>query len=517
VGRSRCADGTLDAYLLRRGQNQVGLGVRARRNAGCEIEAPASWLLGALSPDWKVIVMRMLAYAALFVLSLGSVPSKAQDASRDVTVRLAPFATAESPSLRISSGESVVVRPIEESEDELTPAIFIVGADGVAVAKNEEDSESLRFTWTTVEPRTIVVAVKSRSDKPTAYSIWVGKNELRAPQTESSTPNLSVQKVFYATDRQPVVVASKPVSFTGEPNAGLSFGFCQVSIPRDHRYGVLERPVIWRLEFSPDPKSHFVAGSLSPYERVKFISEVGRAVQGSDAKEALVFVHGFNVSFENAVLRTAQIAYDLHFNGPAIAYSWPSQGSLGPIAYNRDGRNAELTIDRLQGFLEELGTKSGARTIHVIAHSMGTRPVARALAALSASRSPALERFRNVALIAPDIDAEVFRALAQNFLIPENVTLYASSRDGALMAAKLYGGYARAGQAGDGIVVVKGMHTIDASHADTTLLGVMHQYYADSKTVLGDLFQLLSGNPPAKRARLRAVQHRNGQYWEFAR
>jgi esterase/lipase superfamily enzyme len=38
-------------------------------------------------------------------------------------------------------------------------------------------------------------------------------------------------------------------------------------------------------------------------------------------------VHGYNVSFDDAALRTAQLAYDLTFDCPAAFFSWPSKGT----------------------------------------------------------------------------------------------------------------------------------------------------------------------------------------------
>ena len=51
---------------------------------------------------------------------------------------------------------------------------------------------------------------------------------------------------------------------------------------------------------------------------------------------ALVFVHGFNTTFDNALFRTAQIAYDLKFDGAPFVYSWPSQGQVGFQDYSYD-------------------------------------------------------------------------------------------------------------------------------------------------------------------------------------
>lgn len=143
-----------------------------------------------------------------------------------------------------------------------------------------------------------------------------------------------------------------------------------------------------------------------------------------------MFIHGYNVSFEGAVYRTAQIAYDLGFAGAPVLYSWASNGNL--LDYPGDVSNNEWTVAHLAGFLEDLAKAQDAATIHIIAHSMGNRALVQALAKLGQAL-----RFRQVILTAPDIDAGVFKQLADAVkLHSERVTLYVSSKDAALEASK---------------------------------------------------------------------------------
>jgi esterase/lipase superfamily enzyme len=84
-------------------------------------------------------------------------------------------------------------------------------------------------------------------------------------------------------------------------------------------------------------------------------------------------------------------------------------------------------------------------------------------------------------LTAPDIDAEVFTLLAQDTnRIGERVTLYASPEDKALRLSKQFHGYPRAGEA---IIVLPGVDTIDASAVDTSLVG--HSYLLRVPTIEG--------------------------------
>jgi esterase/lipase superfamily enzyme len=330
--------------------------------------------------------------------------------------------------------------------------------------------------------------------------------------------NYAIVKIFYATDRA-VTGAVEPARFFGTDRAmqlpgSLAYGTCDVSIPRDHRLGELEAPSIWRLEFREDPAKHVVLLKVVPEEASGFFSQLSARIGQSAEKEAFVFIHGYNVTFEDAARRTGQMAYDLAFDGAPILYSWPSQGST--LKYPVDETNVEWTTSHLKEFLQKIAADVQAKKVHLIAHSMGNRALTRALKDIAAEQgATALPRFRQVVLAAPDIDADVFKQLAEQMTrTSERVTLYASSNDEALVASKKIHGYPRAGDSGQGLVIVPGVDTLDVSAIDTSLLG--HSYYGENKSVLADLFNLLrKGEGPDKRLGLLLKQTPAGRYWVF--
>jgi esterase/lipase superfamily enzyme/nucleoid DNA-binding protein len=327
------------------------------------------------------------------------------------------------------------------------------------------------------------------------------------------TPVSSVVRIFYATDREPN--PQMPSRFgSRRSSTGLHFGTCDVSIPRDHRMANIERPSILRWEFSESPAKHFVIKEITEKECDEFYSQLSQRVQHSEGKEALVFIHGFRVSFADAVYRTAQIAYDLAFTGAPILYSWPSNGKL--YEYIGDINNNDWTTDHLKAFLQELATRSGAKIIHLIAHSMGNRALINALNMIVQSAVAPKLHFSQLILTAPDIDADLFIRIAELIrTTAERITLYASNHDKALAASKkLNGSYPRAGDASQSVVVVQGVDTIDASAVDTNLIG--HFYYAENRSVLSDIFNLLrDGSPPEKRFGIRPVATVPAS-WRFA-
>ena len=166
-----------------------------------------------------------------------------------------------------------------------------------------------------------------------------------------------------------------------------------------------------------------------------FFTELSQIIAKGDKKTAFVFIHGFNVAFEAAVKRTAQLNRDMKFPGVPILYSWAS--GAAKRLYAKDEETVALTVDRLVAFLKKLTETSGAAEIHLIAHSMGNRALINALKGLQVPSSTARKPFKQVVLTAPDVprqDAEKFIAAAN--ANAERVTLYASNRDRALLLSR---------------------------------------------------------------------------------
>ena len=316
--------------------------------------------------------------------------------------------------------------------------------------------------------------------------------------------------IFFATDRDRVTL--KPLTYSGLRNAAnrLSYGQIDVHVPRDHHVGYVERPTWWTF-WRESPDKHFVITRAIEQPVDEYFYAMRQLVGLSHRKQALVFIHGFNVSFESAAYRTAQLAYDLNFDGVPILYSWPSEGRL--TSYPTDLNNNDWTVGHLKAFLQQVSTMSGAQTVHLIGHSMGNRALSTALSQLADSQAP-LPHFNQLALTAPDIDASIFKDLASKFrTLVDRATLYASSKDEALVASKTYQGYQRAGDTQPKVVIVPGVDTIDVSMIDTNLIG--HFYYGDNRSVISDLTYVLEGLPPDRRATLQPLRVLDGTYWAF--
>jgi esterase/lipase superfamily enzyme len=153
-----------------------------------------------------------------------------------------------------------------------------------------------------------------------------------------------------------------------------------------------------------------------------------------------------------------------------------------------DEANVRWATSHLERFLLALKARSGAARIHLIAHSMGNRALTETLQRLRATLKPGETLFHEIVLAAPDVDADTFRDDLAPALLPtaNRVTLYASSRDAALQLSRKVHGYPRAGEAGDGLVVVPGLETVDVSEVSGS-----HSYIGNNGRVLDDLGALL--------------------------
>jgi len=328
--------------------------------------------------------------------------------------------------------------------------------------------------------------------------------------TSLGIPDATAVSVFFATDRLRLPKLTGGVQYGKQRSlmGSVHYGKCEVSIPASHKIGKLETPSILRLEFRPDPKKHIVLTKTDSLEEEEFFQQVQTSVSRSVTKDAFVFIHGFNVSFEDAARRTGQIAYDLDFVGAPVFYSWPSNGKVAD--YPKDETNITWSTPHFQRFMKLMSERSGADRIHIIAHSMGNRAVCDALKALSYT-NPYLT-FSHLVLAAPDIDADTFQELAKTLqLISGRITLYESSKDKALCASKRIHGNPRAGEP---LLVVPGLDTIDASEIDTDFLG--HSYFSSNWPLLSDIHAILSDDkPPAGRFGLMPMEHKDGRYYAF--
>lgn len=298
----------------------------------------------------------------------------------------------------------------------------------------------------------------------------------------------------------------------GRGSGEFALGRALISIPPGHRVGKLEQPLsIWKLRMKPNPEKHVVLRSAEPMDASAWVSAVRKELDDLPQRMAFVFIHGFNVTFSQSMMRAGQIARDIGYEGLVTAFSWGSVGTVD--GYSADEDTVRLAVPKLVEFLAKLRTETDVETFHIVAHSMGCRALLSALKDTSwwnTKVTPVAE----AVFAAPDVDATEFR---QNMMeIPLSAgryTLYGSERDWAIAVSRsIRKNHARAGEGGKNILVVNGVQTVDATEVGESMFGLGHSYIADKRTILGDLWAVLRGTKMT-RFGLRERQHSTGKYW----
>jgi esterase/lipase superfamily enzyme/uncharacterized membrane protein YkvA (DUF1232 family) len=314
-------------------------------------------------------------------------------------------------------------------------------------------------------------------------------------------------EVWFATNRAPIDEGDLSKGFAGQhdPRGLVHYGSCEVAVPRAHKFGSIG--TAWwkrwpRLDFADD---RLRVRQRWPTDGPDVFCEGLRAeLASSEGRQLLFYLHGYNVSFDDATIRAAQLFADLKVEGVAAYFSWPSKASTKDYFADVE-RIGESEAD-IAGFLMDLAARLGDVKIHIIAHSMGNRGLARAIQRIvaAASRGAGI-RFGQIILAAPDLSIGLFRDLAQVYpKISQRTTMYVSARDRALGLSKWLQDAPRAGFTPP-VTVVPGIDTIEVTNIDVTRLG--HGYYASAAPVLYDIDELLRyGAQPHSRLRLRPGQ-----------
>lgn len=320
-------------------------------------------------------------------------------------------------------------------------------------------------------------------------------------------------EILYGTNRTPTSASELSLVRYGNTVAATpQYGVCTVRLPHRARgQDLAPAPAPPPEPTSPLPRGLFVSaprpktdrhdrdtqlrGQLETVQALPaghFAEELRDMTARSVQKDVLVFVHGFNVSYDEAVLRATQVAADLPFNGAIVVYSWPSQG--GVDSYERDG---EVVLESELPFTEFLTTVANSvpadARINLVVHSMGNRLVQRSLWRLPDEfTSP--PRFDEIVFCAPDVGIEEFRRnVRQAKKVAHRVTLYQCCNDAALIASMFRNKEERAGSP-NAPVLIEGMDTIETAPVDSSLLG--HSYYGSNTSVLRDLFAIVKEHTP---------------------
>ncbi|HEV7671973.1 MAG TPA: alpha/beta hydrolase [Thermoanaerobaculia bacterium] len=340
--------------------------------------------------------------------------------------------------------------------------------------------------------------------------------ETRSPSADADIEPDRIYPVWFGTNRKPAGSAG----FSAERHDRITRGRVDVHVPEAHRFGETGTS-LWRRLLRLDLRDDRLrVQRIETEERDRFFAEIREAMDAAARENrrpphALFFLHGYNVSFEDAAIRAAQLACDLAVTGVTAFFSWPSRGSV--VQYPADEASIEASERAITDFLIDFADHCGAEKLHVIAHSMGNRGLLRALQRIASNaEARGRVRFGQIFLAAPDVDRDLFLDLAE--LYPqhaEKTTLYASRRDLAVHLSSKVHDAPRAGYFTP-YTVAPSIDTIAVPNFNVDLLG--HSYFAQAEAMLHDMFDLLRhGEPPQMRQRLEPLRAEGQSLWRVKR
>lgn len=231
----------------------------------------------------------------------------------------------------------------------------------------------------------------------------------------------------------------------------------------------------------------------------------------SQGQTPILYMHGFYISFEKACKRSSYFQESLQLEGRLFLYSWPSEGSL--LNYTRDEADLYWSIRPLAESLSDMVTRFGAGKVNLVAHSLGTRGLFLALIRMAQAKPGSKPLFNQIALMAADIDAGIFKQYLQEIKpLARTITVYVSANDKSLALSRQVHGYPRLGEPGEHLQGLAGIEIIDLSDLPVRYPSG-HVYHLYQETVVNDLNQLLNqAKPASKRSNLKQISE---NYWEL--
>ncbi|MDI5924390.1 alpha/beta hydrolase [Rhizobium leguminosarum] len=240
-----------------------------------------------------------------------------------------------------------------------------------------------------------------------------------------------------AADDNPAVL------FSGERGTGLAVNAVDVSIPPEANRKVGQ--VQWPSRLPADPLRDFVTVSVDPLDGER-AGETWLKTHMPKSRRVLVFVHGFNNRYEDAVYRFAQIVHDSHADVAPVVFTWPSRGSI--FDYNYDKESTNYSRDALEELLTRTAANPAVSDVTIMAHSMGTWLTVEALRQMAIRNGHVAAKINNVILASPDLDVDVFgRQFASLGKERPHFTIFVSQDDRALaLSRRISGNVDRLGQ-----------------------------------------------------------------------
>jgi len=271
---------------------------------------------------------------------------------------------------------------------------------------------------------------------------------LAATGTQYDASEISASRsLLVATTRKPASGARAKPWFGPERASAVSIARATLTPPDSGRFSLSAVGLgNWRID------------------AIELMPKVADAVQATSGRDVLIYVHGFNTTFEMAALDAVRLSDGIRFQGETMVFSWPSKANLLDYGYDRE--SAMWSRDALTEVLDPLVASPTIGRVHIVSHSIGTMLTMEALRQLYARRADtAADKIGSVIFASPDIDVDVFSSSVERIgPLARKVTVIVATTDRALaVSGWLAGGVSRVGTAEKEQLERLGLNVIDAS------------------------------------------------------
>lgn len=260
----------------------------------------------------------------------------------------------------------------------------------------------------------------------------------------------------------------------------------------------------------------------------KMQKEVRDRLKAAKQTDVILYVHGFNNAFDDAVLDLNDVWHFSGRYGVPIAYTWPS-GSGNLLGYFTDRESGEYTVYHLKETIRLLAAIPEVENIHILAHSRGTDISTTALRELiiehrAAGKKPRESlKIKNLMLAAPDLDYGVVtqRLIAEKFGPAfGQITIYMNEDDSALgfaqslMRGIRFGKLTTEGQSEREAQIFNNVKNVSFVNVKGVKGFVGHGYFSEHPGALSDIITVIKTNSKPGSAQ-RPLTHVEGNFWSL--
>jgi esterase/lipase superfamily enzyme len=285
--------------------------------------------------------------------------------------------------------------------------------------------------------------------------------------------------LLVATTRKAVNGARAKPWFGTERAARVSIARAKLIAPGDGRFSMASIGLDdWRLD------------------AIETVPKVGDLLgHAGGRRDVLVYVHGFNQTFETATLDAARLSDGIRFRGETMVFSWPSKAKLFDYGYDRE--SAMWSRDALEEVLSGLITSPAVGRIHIVAHSIGTMLTMEGIRQIYDRHGGVVaERIGALVFASPDIDINVFSSSVERIgPMASKITVITATNDRALaVSGWLAGGITRVGAAEQAELKRLGLHVIDASKEGWGIIN--HDLFLSNAQIRQVIRRAIDRQPP---------------------